>query len=107
MVHSKIYMENQTVTVLLEKDLTLEVVGQIRDELKKYFSTDVKKMVIDMEGCKMIDSHGIALLMTASNSMKSIDGKLVLRNQSAPVAEIFNTLQLYPKFLIENTPQST
>ncbi|MBF0547405.1 MAG: STAS domain-containing protein [Candidatus Riflebacteria bacterium] len=105
MEHSKIYLENQTVTVLLENNLTVEVVSQIRDELKKYFSSDVKKMIIDMEGCKMIDSHGIALLMAAANSMQSIDGKLVLRNQSAPVAEIFNTLQLSPKFFVENTPK--
>ncbi|MBF0406105.1 MAG: STAS domain-containing protein [Candidatus Riflebacteria bacterium] len=100
MLNSDYDNESNTLRVVLNYDLIADVVSCTRIELKKHLEQDVRKLVIDMRSCRSIDSHGVALLLAASNSMQSKKASIYLDNLSFELSEVFKVLGITEKFII-------
>ncbi|MBF0406101.1 MAG: STAS domain-containing protein [Candidatus Riflebacteria bacterium] len=102
MLKSEFISEENTLQLVLNTDLTADLISHARFFFKKNLECKAKKVILDMHSCKKIDSHGIALLLATHNSVKANGASFQLKNLSPELSEFFKILSIYGKFDIDN-----
>jgi anti-anti-sigma factor len=80
--------------LLLLGDLTASLVPSLRDALKAQVGRGAKELVFDLEHTRILDSSGIGLLIATHNSLARVGAKMAVRNVSADLLHLLQTMRL-------------
>jgi anti-anti-sigma factor len=80
----------------LVNSMTEKFIQELKDEIKKSPS----EIIIDLSGVEQIDSIGFGVIIAAHNSMKKIDGKIIVANVDDNLYKAFVTMRLDSHFSI-------
>ncbi|MBN1756686.1 MAG: STAS domain-containing protein [Chitinispirillaceae bacterium] len=64
------------------------------NSLRFYARKQFKKFIIDFGDCVYIDSHAIALIITASRRMRMAGTRLIMQNANQEITELFHAIQI-------------
>jgi len=81
--------ENGSVILVLIGELTVLTVGQLSTEVKTAI-TETDSLVLDFKDVEYVASAGLRLLLEAKNLLDKKMGKLILRNVSQTVMQVFD-----------------
>ncbi len=98
---SEIIMEGAKATIKLTEDVTATTEKNIRQSLRELVTGNVKELIVDLAGVRMVDSVGIGLFISAHNSLRKIGGVLVLINTSKDLLDLFTNMRLNQHFTIK------
>jgi anti-sigma B factor antagonist len=84
---ARVENQGETCTVELVGELDMSCVEEAKDALRQAQETDAARIVIDLDGLRFIDSHGLALLVEASRRSDGT-GRLYFTRGSGHVAEM-------------------
>ncbi len=85
----------------LNYDLVASNLKELREELLVLIKDNVNEITIDFNGVEMVDSLGIGLLVQIQNSLTEIDGRLIVKNLSTDILNLFKSMRLNHHFTIE------
>jgi len=92
--------DGQRAEVKPGRDIVASMADELRQTLKEVVSVGIKELVINLSGVTMIDSVGIGLLIAAHNSLNKEGGKLVIKNASKEIDELFKSMRLNQRFSV-------
>lgn len=73
----------------------------LRKELRQAATADDKKIIIDLEGTKTIESSGIALLVALGNTLSEKKDRIELINLSDDLRKLFEVMRLDTHFIMD------
>ena len=91
------------VIVEIEGEVDLYHSPSLRQELAKQIEHGAKKMLIDFEKVKYIDSSGLATLIEGLQKMNKAKGKFILCGLNSSIYDIFEVARLDGVFTVKNT----
>ncbi len=74
--------------------------------LKQLLEADAQTLVIDLSEAKLVDSHGLRLLIDAQRKFSAKDVPIVLRNPNAHLSRLFRIMQFDRIFTVESRVSS-
>jgi len=93
-------VETTDQTLALETDLTASQVATLRPQIKGLVAAGMRRLVVDMARCGIVDSSGIGLLVATHNSLVRMGGSLSLTGVSKDLRDLFETMRLQQHFTI-------
>lgn len=93
-------IEGTTCTITVEGDFTQGNTSGIRLAIAEAIKNGVTTVKIDMSETNRIDSPSIGILVATHNSLKAVDGKLVIDRVKPHIVELFSFLQLDKRFAV-------
>lgn len=88
-------------TIVLEGDLTSEDLNLFKEAVQQEIKNGQRTISIDFSNTVVVDSMGIGCLVATYNTLKTIDGALILTNMPDNLKDIFHTMRLDRIFTIE------
>ena len=64
------------------------------DSLRSFSRGNVEEVVVDFSECIYIDSHAIALIISASRRLRLSGAKLVIQNANQEISELLHAIQI-------------
>jgi len=90
--------------ITMEGDLIGENVGpDILEVVNDAIENESKKVIIDLNGIRYMNSSGIGVLITVHSKMKNIGGQVVLVNPNEEIVKILELTKLSQVFTIEKS----
>ena len=87
--------------ITMEGDLIGENVGpDILEVVNHAIENESKKVIIDLNGIRYMNSSGIGVLITVHSKMKNIGGQVVLVNPNEQIVKILDLTKLSQVFEI-------
>lgn len=81
--------ENQELTVFLKGELDHHAASSVKDTIDMLLvKTPVKTLTLDMAGVAFMDSSGIGLIVGRYNRIRSLGGKMQIKNANAALLKI-------------------
>ena len=87
-------------TVKVGKSLDASMVDALKEKLAKFVKEGIIDLILDMKGVETVDSMGLGLIIASQNSMSAVDGKLLLKNVSKNLSQLFKVMHLDMTFEI-------
>ena len=87
---------------ILEREIGLTNLNELKDEIDKEIGNGNKNIGIDLKNIQVINSSGLGILISCQNKLKSVNGSLKLLNPSDKVFNIFKITKLNLVFDILN-----
>ena len=84
----------ERVTIKLEKNLVATHSSDLRAEVLALFEKGHNYLVLDMGGVEMIDSSGLAVLISTQNSLNRKAGQFQIINVSNEIMNMFKIMRL-------------
>ena len=81
--------ENGSVTLVVIGELTVLTVGQLGTEVQTAI-TETDCLILDFKDVEYVASAGLRLLLEAKNLLDNKNGKLIIRNSSEAVLQVFD-----------------
>ena len=81
-------------TIKPGKNIEASMVQGLRGKVLTLMDRGVKEITIDFSGVEDIDSRGLGLLIRAHNSLKGIDGRLMIKNASDKMNKFIQIMHL-------------
>jgi len=75
-------------------DIDINTAPEVKTTLDRDIKGDMKKVVINLEGVRYIDSSGLATLVEVLKNLRALGGKLKLSNLSDKVRGLFEITKL-------------
>jgi anti-anti-sigma factor len=91
-------IEGTVCTITVEGDFTQSSTAGIRQTLTDAVKSGITTIRIDMAEVNHIDSPSIGVLVATHNSLKAVDGKLIIYRVKPHITELFSFLQLNKRF---------
>ena len=70
------------------------VFRSFEDSLRSLSRGNVKEVVVDFSECIYIDSHAIALIISASRRLRISGARLVIQNANQEISELLHAIQI-------------
>ena len=102
MLDIKKSFEGKTVVMEVSGQVTVATSKQLEAEFKRLFTAGEEDIVVDLAKCDYIASSGLRVLVSAQKHTSSSQAKMVFRNLSAEVAEVFDVTGLKEILSIED-----
>jgi len=97
---SEIVRKDNLVIISPGQDLVNSITETFIQELKDEIRKSPSEIIIDLSGVEKIDSIGFGVIIAAHNSMKKINGKIVIANVDDNLYKAFVTMRLDSHFSI-------
>jgi len=68
---------------------------KIAQEFSKHFETGIKKVIIDLEKSKVVNSIGISFLIEVIEKLNDQDGKLIFTNLESAIEKTLTIMGLF------------
>jgi anti-anti-sigma factor len=68
---------------------------QIAQEFSQHFETGIKKVIIDLEKIKVVNSIGISFLIEVIEKLSENDGKLIFTNTESAIEKTLSIMGLF------------
>lgn len=91
-----------TTTLILEGDLTIYYVAQIKDEIFADYEKLSDKIALDLEGVTEIDTAGVQLLLFAKKFFATVHRSLFISKSNASVDVVLDVLDVNTQFAMES-----
>ncbi|MCD6460980.1 STAS domain-containing protein [bacterium] len=91
------------VVIEIEGEVDLYHSPSLRKELASQINHGEKKVLLDFEKVKYIDSSGLATLIEGLQKMNKSKGKFVLCGLNSSIYDIFEVARLDGVFIVKNT----
>ncbi len=76
--------------------------GQLNDKIHELIDAGKMHLLIDMEGLELMNSSGLGIFISAVNTLKNNQGKLVMVNVPPRIQQLFKMTRLINIFQIVN-----
>ena len=84
------YLKDETLVVVLAKELDHHNAVEIREKVDEYIIRNgVRYVIFDFSTTCFMDSSGIVVILGRQRIVSSIDGKVMVRNMSREIERIF------------------
>lgn len=90
----------ESVTFHPEEDIITSKCEKLKDDLLKSINDGAKKITIDLNDVKIVDSTGLSVLISAHNSLKKVGESLALTNVSDNILKLLAITRLDKHFNI-------
>lgn len=91
----------EAIIITLEGDLIGENVGpDILEVVNHGIEDKLKKIILDLEGIRYMNSSGIGVLITVHSKMKNIGGEVILVNPNEQITKVLDLTKLTQVFTI-------
>lgn len=97
---SEVIKENECATIRPSSDVVASMAGEFKTELKGLLEAGIRQLTIDLGAVEMVDSVGLGVFIATHNSLHKTDGTLTLRNVSADIVTLFQTMRLDRHFTV-------
>ncbi|MBW1899384.1 MAG: STAS domain-containing protein [Deltaproteobacteria bacterium] len=97
---SEIVRKGNLVIISPGQDLVNEMADKFIQELKDEIKNSPSEIIIDLSGVEKIDSVGFGVIIAVHNSMKKINGQIVVANADANLYKAFVTMRLDSHFSV-------
>lgn len=91
-----------TSTLILEGDLTIYYVAQIKDEIFADYEKLADKVALDLEGVTEIDTAGVQLLLFAKKFFAGVHRSLFIAKSNESVESVLTVLDVNTQFSMES-----
>jgi len=91
-----------TTTLILEGDLTIYYVAQIKDEIFADYEKLSDKIALDLEGVTEIDTAGVQLLLFAKKFFATVHRSLFISKSNASIDVVLDVLDVNTQFAMES-----
>ena len=98
---SEIVRKGNLVIISPGQDLVNSVADNFIQELKDEIKNSPSEIIIDLSGVEKIDSVGFGVIIAAHNSMKKINGQIIVANADDNLYKAFITMRLNSHFSVE------
>jgi len=98
---SEIVRKGNLVIISPGQNLVNSTVDRFIKELKDEIKKSPAEVIIDLSGVEKIDSVGFGVIIAAHNSMKKINGQIIVANVDDNLYKAFITMRLDSHFSIE------
>ncbi|MFO7560500.1 MAG: STAS domain-containing protein [Desulfobacterales bacterium] len=98
---SEIVRKGNLVIISPGQDLVNSTADKFIQELKDEIRKSPSEIIIDLSGVEKIDSVGFSVIIAAHNSMKKINGKIIVANVDSNLYKAFVTMRLDSHFSVE------
>jgi anti-sigma B factor antagonist len=85
-------------TVAPHGDIVASSVPELRPAMRDLVRAGVRGVTVDLAETTMIDSTGVGLLLSAFNSLRSVQGTLAVVNASPEIVELLHTMRINQHF---------
>ena len=96
----KLERKGETLHVCAEIDITAENTEEIRQQILKEMSNNLKVIAFDLKNVDRIDSTGLCLLISIQNSLEKREAKLTILNSNDDISDMFKAMRLDHHFEI-------
>lgn len=87
--------------VTIHEDIVSSTVDNLHKDIGDIIADGKKNILIDMEEVAIIDSTGIGFIIKVQNTLKRMNGSLVLRNVNSDIMRMFKVMRLDQHITIE------
>ena len=94
----EIRRNGDTATVAPHGDVLASSVPELRPAMRDLVRDGVRGLTMDLSETTMIDSTGVGLLLSAYNSLRSVQGTLAVVNASPEILELLRTMRIHQHF---------
>jgi len=98
---SEIVRKGNLVIISPGQDLVNSAADNFIQELKDEIKNSPSEIIIDLSGVEKIDSVGFGVIIAAHNSMKKINGQIIVANADDNLYKAFITMRLNSHFSVE------
>lgn len=91
-----------TSTLILEGDLTIYYVAQIKDEIFADYEKLGDKVALDLEGVTEIDTAGVQLLLFAKKFFATVHRSMFITKSNESVEVVLKVLDVNTQFSMES-----
>ncbi len=98
---SEIVRKGNLVIISPGQDLVNSTADKFIQELKDEIRKSPSEIIIDLSGVENIDSVGFGVIIAAHNSMKKINGQIIVANVDSNLYKAFVTMRLDSHFSVE------
>lgn len=98
---SEIVRKGNLVIISPGQDLVNSTADKFIQELKDEIRKSPLEIIIDLSGVENIDSVGFGVIIAAHNSMKKINGQIIVANVDSNLYKAFVTMRLDSHFSVE------
>jgi len=98
---SEIVRKGNLIIISPGQDLVNSAAENFIQELKDEIKNSPSEIIIDLSGVEKIDSVGFGVIIAAHNSMKKINGQIVVANADDNLYKAFITMRLNNHFSVE------
>ena len=85
---------SKQVFIAPHKDIVASEAQELRRKIFSIIADKPGKLVVDLEGVKVIDSIGLGVLISARNHLKKAGGELVVTNVSKEIYHLLKQMHL-------------
>jgi serine/threonine-protein kinase RsbW len=100
MLEFKTHQEKTRAVIALKGGITVDVMGDLRTELKRIIGGGIVSIVLDFSAIDAVDSSGVGLLASLHNTLAPKAGKLEITGVSADLFAFFSDMRLHKHFSI-------
>ena len=104
---NNIPVDSNSVVVKIESDVVVSTSGELRERLRKLVAQGSHSIVLDFMDVRMVDSAGLGMIIAAHNSLRKVDGELILTNCSPDVLDLFRSMRIHQHMKIEGVGVAT
>lgn len=91
-----------TTTLVIEGDLTIYYVTQVKDEIFADYEKLADKVALDLQGVTEIDTAGVQLLLFAKKFFATVHRSLVIAKTNESVEAVLGVLDVNTQFSMES-----
>jgi anti-sigma B factor antagonist len=91
-----------TTTLVVEGDITIYHVAQIKEELFADYEKLTEKVALDLSGVTEIDTAGVQLLLFAKQFFTSAHKSLFISKSNESVDTVLTVLDVHTQFVMES-----
>ena len=97
----------ESVTVKVAADLVTSKSSELREELRQLVASGRRSIVLDFSSVRMVDSSGLGMIIAAHNSLRKVQGELVVTNCSTDILELFRSMRIHQHMTVEGVNSSS
>jgi anti-anti-sigma factor len=90
--------DNRVVLRPSGEEIVAATVPELRATMRTFIEGGVREIVLDLSGVRTVDSSGLALLVSACNSLRNVGGRLAVIHASQDLLNLFQFMRMHRHF---------
>lgn len=94
MLRYNVSQQGEIAVIKIDGKLDCLTVPEVRPEIDKLVERDVKKVILDAAGIELLDSSGVAVIVSLFKRIRAVGGDVRIAALGGQPKSIFNLLRL-------------